>query len=91
MLTVLGVVGAVLGAEAFVGEGFVRVEHHVQDVFAAGESQGGHFTTVPGRERSDLLQLSPEFGIDLTFSFFLSRLAGLQSFKSSRLKKQNEN
>lgn len=67
MLTVLGVVGAVLGAEAFVGGGFVRVEHHVQDVSAAGESQGGHFTTVPGRERSHLLQLSPEFGIDLIF------------------------
>lgn len=29
LLTVLGVVGAVLGAEAFVGVGFVRVERHV--------------------------------------------------------------
>lgn len=54
LLTVGGVVGVVLGAEAFVGVGFVRVEHHLQDVAGAGQSQGGHFSTIPGRDGSRL-------------------------------------
>lgn len=60
MLTVFGVVGTVLSAEAFIGVGFVRVEHHVQGVCRAGQSQGGHLSTVPGKERSDLLKLSTQ-------------------------------
>lgn len=46
-LTVGGIVGAVLGAEAFVGVGLVRVEYHVQDVGVAGQSQGRQFPTIP--------------------------------------------
>lgn len=46
-LTVGGIVGAVLGAEAFVGVGFVRVELHVQDVARGGQSKLGIFSAIP--------------------------------------------
>ena len=45
--TVGGIEGAVLGAEAFVCVGLVRVELHIQDVAFGGHSKIGNFSAIP--------------------------------------------
>lgn len=47
-LTVFRIVGAVLCAEAFVRVGLVGVEGHLHGIGGAGQSQGGHFSTISG-------------------------------------------